>query len=311
MKRFISICVSLLILWFLYTKIDTQLAIESLKNADLLILGISIIFMIPVVVLSTFRVLWLTPKHQRPTYFEMQRLILLANTLNMILPAKLGDITKAYFLKKHHNLKGSNALAIILVEKAGDMLGLCFLCIFGILVFGDYSPVFMTYLILITFMAIVGLVTLQSRTLGHVGYACLKVLLPNVLLNKIRPFFLGWATTIRYIKRNQYVLTTLLTTSILNSVIHFFGIWIMFLSIYPDLSFVLHSALTPLAVLAGLVPLTFSGIGVRDAALVGLYAQYLPAEISVGFGMLMTLRLLAYAIPGLAYIGKYSTRKKG
>lgn len=310
MKRIISIGISLLILGFLYTQIDAKEALISLKNANLITLSFSILFMIPVVVLSTLRVYWLTPKHQRPTYFEIQRLILLANTLNMILPAKLGDITKAFFLKQHHNIKGSNALAIILVEKAGDMLGLCFLCIFGIGLLGNFSPQFVSYLIFISLISIAGLITLQSRQLGHIGYFILSKILPKGILNKIRPFFLGWAATIRYIKTNKNALTTLLITSVLNSVAHFFGIWLMFLSIYPDLSFVLHSALTPLAVLAGLIPLTFSGVGIRDAALVGLYSQYVPAEISVAFGLLMTLRLMAYALPGLAYIGMYTSKSK-
>lgn len=311
MKRLLSVCISLAILAFLYSKVDAKFAFESLKNADLRYLSLSIIFMVPVVILSTLRLYWITPKQHRPSYFQLQRLILLANTLNMVLPAKLGDISKAYFLKTHHNIKGSSALSIILIEKAGDMLGLCFLCVFGICLFGDFSSPFSTYLMLISFIIICGLITLQSRKLGHISFYFIQKILPTFIVKKIRPFFLSWASTIRYIKKNSYTLSTLLAASLANSFAHFFGIWLMFLSVFPELPFALHSALTPLAILAGLVPLTFSGVGIRDAALVGLYSQYVPSEVSIAFGILMTLRLLAYAIPGLAYIGMYTTKSKG
>lgn len=308
MKRLISIGVSLAILGFLYSKIDTHLAFESLKRANITTLGLSITLMIPVVILSTLRVYWLTPIHLRPSYFQIQRLILLANTLNMILPAKLGDITKAYFLKRHHTIKGSHALAIILVEKAGDMLGLCTLCFFGICLYGNFNSPFSSYLVFISFIIICGIVTLKSRRLGHFGFFCLQKTLPTFIIKKIRPFFLGWASTIKYLKTTPHTLTVLFLISIANSFVHFLGIWLMFLSVFPNLSFTLHSALTPLAILAGLVPLTFSGIGIRDAALVGLYSSHVPSEISIAFGILMTLRLIAYAIPGLAYIGMYTSK---
>ena len=58
-------------------------------------------------------------------------------------------------------------------------------------------------------------------------------------------------------------------------------------------------AVAPLAILAGLVPLTFAGLGTRDAALIALYRPWLPAPAAAAVGLLTSTRYILPALAGL------------
>jgi uncharacterized membrane protein YbhN (UPF0104 family) len=62
-------------------------------------------------------------------------------------------------------------------------------------------------------------------------------------------------------------------------------------------------AIAPLAILAGLLPLTFAGVGTRDAALVFFYAPYMSAPAAAALGLLCTLRYVLPALIGLPFLG--------
>lgn len=64
-------------------------------------------------------------------------------------------------------------------------------------------------------------------------------------------------------------------------------------------------ALSPLAILAGLLPLTFAGVGTRDAALIAFYSPYFNAPTAAALGLLCTSRYLLPAIGGLPFLGQY------
>ena len=58
----------------------------------------------------------------------------------------------------------------------------------------------------------------------------------------------------------------------------------------------------------GLLPLTFAGVGTRDAALVVFYAPYFDAPTAAALGLLCTARYLLPAMGGLPFAGRYLSR---
>ena len=66
-----------------------------------------------------------------------------------------------------------------------------------------------------------------------------------------------------------------------------------------------NRALPPLAILAGLLPLTFAGVGTADAALVLFYTPYFDAPTAAALGILCTARYVLPAIGGLPFVGQY------
>ena len=64
-------------------------------------------------------------------------------------------------------------------------------------------------------------------------------------------------------------------------------------------------ARVPMAIFAGLLPVTFCGIGTRDAALVWLFADFAPASTMAVVGMLSALRYLIPGACGITLVGRY------
>ena len=52
--------------------------------------------------------------------------------LNLVLPSKMGDIAKAWFMRDRGHLGGSLALSLVVFEKTCDMLSLLLWCVFGL-----------------------------------------------------------------------------------------------------------------------------------------------------------------------------------
>ncbi len=132
MKRIISLVVSLLILAVIYSKIDTQGLITILANCNLWWMGISLGMVIPLTMFTAWRLQQLMP-NSTLAFGEANRLILAASVLNMVLPSKMGDIAKAYFLKQRGHLDGSLSLSLVVFEKTCDLLSLLLWCVFGLL----------------------------------------------------------------------------------------------------------------------------------------------------------------------------------
>ena len=58
------------------------------------------------------------------------------------------------------------------------------------------------------------------------------------------------------------------------------------------------------------MPLTFAGVGTRDAALIAFYAPYFNAATAAALGVLCTSRYLLPALGGLPFLNQYLSTLK-
>jgi len=87
--------------------------------------------------------------------------------------------------------------------------------------------------------------------------------------------------------------------------LHLLQIWMFVLALHGQAPFLANLALAPLAILAGLMPLTMAGIGPRDAALIYFYKPYLSGAAGAALGVLCTLRYVLPAIAGATVVNQY------
>ncbi|MGL5833538.1 MAG: lysylphosphatidylglycerol synthase transmembrane domain-containing protein, partial [Waterburya sp.] len=134
LKRFVSIVISVAILLYIYTQIDFVNLLEVLRNCDRPMLMVSLFMVIPITLVTSWRLQQLVPQRSLG-FLEANRLILGASVLNMVLPSKMGDIAKSYFMAERSKISGSLALSISIFEKTCDLLSLLLWCVFGLLLF--------------------------------------------------------------------------------------------------------------------------------------------------------------------------------
>ena len=73
----------------------------------------------------------LAPRSANVGLGEALKLVLAASTLNMVLPSKIGDLSKAYFMRNKGHMTGPAALGVVLFEKLCDVLSLRGIALIG------------------------------------------------------------------------------------------------------------------------------------------------------------------------------------
>ena len=125
------------------------------------------------------------------------------------------------------------------------------------------------------------------------------------LHDRMQRMSVAWEQMHRFFWADKFRLAQVAGTSVLIWLMHLVQIWLLILGLRGDVRLLTSMGLTPMAMLAGLFPLTFAGIGTRDAALVFFYAPFLGEARAAALGVLCTLRHLVLAVAGLPFIGRY------
>ena len=310
MKKLISIAVSLTILVIIYWKIDFPKLIEVFQNSDKLWMAISLGMVVPLTMLTAWRLQQLTPSRTRLGFGEANRLILTASVLNMVLPSKMGDIVKAYFIKERGHLEGSLSLSLVVFEKACDMLSLLLWCAFGLTLYPQKDWLFWIMTACVISGLIIGLLLIASLPFANLIFQLTGRIAPQKIRSKIAKLRDSWNEMHKYFWRDKKHLLKITLTSVVIWFGHLLQIWFFTFALKQVVPLLAHLALAPLAILAGLLPLTFAGVGTRDAALIAFYQPYMNAPTAAALGLLCTSRYLLPALGGLPFLGQYLTTIK-
>ena len=310
MKRIISIIVSLGILVLIYTQIDFQGLVAVFRNCDRLWMAISLGMVVPITAFTSWRLQQLVPQESTLGFGEANRLILAASTLNMVLPSKMGDIAKAYFMRDRGHLSGSLSLSMVVFEKACDMLSLLLWCAFGLILFPTKDAFFWVMTVGIIGGFTLGVSMLGSTAFANIFFTLSKKVAPKKIKEKLHKMQVSWGEMHDYFWRDPIQLAKITLTSVFIWFLHLLQIWFFILALKASTPFLINLALSPLAILAGLLPLTFAGVGTRDAALIAFYAPYFDAATGAALGLLCTSRYFLPAVGGLPFLSQYMSAIK-
>jgi glycosyltransferase 2 family protein len=305
MKQFISFVISLLILGVIYWQIDISLIAEVLlqSNISWLVLGFGMV--IPITLLTALRLTWMVPSKHEFSYLESLRLILAANTMNMMLPSKMGDVAKCLFLADDEGLGHAQALSLVIFEKISDFLALLLWCVFGLTFFlRDYW--FRGWFLFVVMIGIMfSFLMLTSVHFIQAVFKAVSKIIPIQLENKLAQLETGWKEMVVYINMYKMRFIGIMLFCIFLWLLHLGQIWVFIMSLNVLVPFIDNLALTPLAILIGLLPLTFAGVGTRDAAFIFLYANYFTTATGAALGLFATMRYVIPALFGIPFLSNY------
>lgn len=307
MKKTLALIVSLSILAALYWRIGTSKLLEALAETDLTWLSVGFGMVIPLTLVTAWRLRLLTPPKDRLSGWESTQLILVASSLNMILPSKMGDIAKAYFMTRNHGMTHGNSLSLVLYEKATDMLSLLAWCIIGLLLYPFKGIWF--WLMLLGVVALFALCSglLISHRFTELSFRTVCYPLPAGVKSKAAALAGKLDQLRQQLTATQGLATKVALLSFGIWLMHLLQVWIFIIALRSWVPFLDNLALAPLAILAGLIPMTFAGVGTRDAAIIALYSPYLNAATSAALGLLFTSRYFLPAVMGLPFVHRYLT----
>ena len=215
---------------------------------------------------------------------------MMANVLNSFLPSKTGDIAKAAYLREHGGLaKGTGT---VILERLVDLGVLGALGLLGLLVSGTLWG-------LVAGVALLGGVLTVFLVVLFLPLH--KLPLPGKaarMLEGLRTVFDSWT-------KNPAAITQTLTGSVLTWSLGGLTVFALAQAFDTGLGLGFAYAIFPLAIIAGLVPVTVSGIGTRDAAFVALLSSQMSAEqatlVGIGYTLFAYWLLSLLSFPAVAW----------
>jgi hypothetical protein len=272
-SRSVKVLSAGVLLTALYFAADWRSVGSVLTTLDTRYLAAALALFIPQTLLSAWRWRTLAASITPVRYTEALRHTAIASAWNLIVPSKLGDLSKAALLPDLNAKQRAAAGGLVVAEKLADVAALCMLIVLGVA--GEHL------------LGGVALLALSTMTGG------LPVRLKNGLRNA---------------RLSPALMFKLASASLLLWCLHLWQIELFMRAAGVVVPWELAAARLPIAIFAGLLPVSFCGIGTRDAALVWLFADVAPASAMAAVGLLTALRYLAPGAVGILVMAADSSR---
>ncbi|UCG11265.1 MAG: flippase-like domain-containing protein [Deltaproteobacteria bacterium] len=292
------------ILIAIYARIDRRLLIYYFTQLHPGYFALALIIFIPQILVSSFRWQTMTRQICPMGLGQSMQQVMAAKALNALVPSKLGEMSKAYFLRMSSGKNVEQTVPAVILEKVLDMGGLCAVLMVGVLIAPQRNePVWLGGAIAGGCLAAVVLLLLVPlRSLGE------RLMRRNGRLKWLGQLLLGWDNLIQEWKRRGRTLSRIVALSVLLWGLHLLQIYLFFPSLNHSVPLTPALTLIPLAILVGLLPITIGGMGTRDSALIVLFAPYANSALMAGVGLLCSMRYWVDTLLGVPFLHWYTRR---
>lgn len=303
--RWGALACSMAILAVIYAHIDLRVMAQRLWGADPLWLGAALICFLPQVLVSATRWWLMGEGWAHMSWGESLGMVMAGKALNALLPSKLGEMSKAYFLKQRASQAFAKGVPAVFMEKILDLAGLCSWMLLGAALAPSSSQAMKAAWII---------------SVGVIGGTVMMLFLPmgrwlgpmaaqgRGLRMRFGEMLLGWDWLLTRWRGKKFVLMGVTGLSFLLWGLHLLQIYLFFPSLGQSMEPSTVLAYVPLSLLVGLLPISLAGMGTRDTALILLFAPYADASTMAGVGLLCTMRYWADTLMGVPFLHRYTLK---
>lgn len=251
----IKILATAALLVIIYRSADLRRISESLARLQVDYFSAALLLFIPQTILSAVRWRWLVLPTRPISLLHSTRQILVASAVNLLVPSKLGDFSKATMFANCDKKTTLWLATLSGVDKGLDLC--CLLAVWGC---------------------------------GVLGFGLLPASLSIMFVAWLMGALIGPRCSIPLLGRAA-------ACSALLWSIHLLQIQWFMESVGIDVPWHVVAAKVPVALLAGLLPISLWGLGTRDQTLIWIFQDTASSASMAAVGALTALR---YLIPGLA-----------
>jgi uncharacterized protein (TIRG00374 family) len=267
--------------------------------------ALSLVFFVPQILVTVWRWRWMVWDVYPMNMRQSAKLILAGKALNALVPSKLGEASKAYFLMRSANVALAKGVALVLLEKIFDVGGLCVVLLAGLV----FTPQWGIVETVAGLGALLFLATVAGlfvcRTAGLQRWLQRR----TGLVRQLSALLESWEIIRRQWEQHRARLTGILCLSCGLWFLHLAQIYLFFVALRSSVGVSTVFAYVPIGIAVGLLPFTIGGMGTRDSALIYLFAPYESAALMAGIGVLCSMRYWVDTLLGLPFFHAYSFRK--
>lgn len=304
--KWLALVLTVGILAAIYLHVDLHSMAQRLLEVHPLHFSLALSLFIPQFLVTSIRWRIMVAAIQPLTLWESVKMVMAAKALNALVPAKLGELSKAYFLSQGQKTDAGQSVSTVILEKILDMGGLCSVLLCGAILFPErdeavWGGALVAVLVIsgVLFLLFVPLFRVASRLDGRGEKG-----------RRLRQLLVGWHTVLSMWREGKTTLPLILSLSVLLWALHVAQIYMFFPSLRHPVPLAPALALIPVAILVGVIPITIGGMGTRDSVLILLFAPYADAATMAGIGLLCSMRYWVDTIVGVPFFHRY-TRNLG
>lgn len=188
-------------------------------------------------------------------------------------PGQAGDLIKAWYLRDR-GYPIAPALLSVVLDRLFDLLVMAAVATLGIVALGSYLPnqALRTALVVAIGLGLAVLtVVLVAR--GPRQWV-LTTLLPRVLPAKMKQALERWSNELSTLAMHPQLMVQVGVASLISAGFTFFRLWLLFIALHISIPLYVVVGVSALIAVLQVLPISISGLGVRDTALIAVMAPY-------------------------------------
>ncbi|OGM98191.1 MAG: hypothetical protein A2735_00590 [Candidatus Yanofskybacteria bacterium RIFCSPHIGHO2_01_FULL_41_21] len=268
LKKVIFLGIGTVVILFIIFKVtvDTQTFLKTTKETNINFLWYALLAILPTFILNPLRWFFVLKAYGYNLKFKTIFHAITASYAFILIPGRLGDFVRSYFTKD--NISPAESVGSVIVEKIIDVIVLLLIATIGLKILNQN---------------IYSLITLAVAISVIIGVIIVKKIGPKFGLTKIG--FVNKVTTAVKIPNKPVYLVTAGLVSMTNWLSSITSAYFLFQAFNTTIPFIAVIAYLPITLFAGLIPVSIGGIGIRDSAIIALFATYATSAqaLAVGF----------------------------
>jgi len=300
-KRFALLGLGVLILGLLWWGTGWRELWAVCRQLDPVWLAMALAMFVPQTLLSGARWSWIVGTYQPLGLVRATQLVLVSSALNVVLPSKLGDVTKGAFL--HSDLPGGDTvtkITLALFEKGLDTAALALLML-GATVFAPPIEPLGWLLVACAAGGLLVFLALLSRPVAA-RLTQVEQTARMGFLGKLIRVTGRVAGVLLHLRTDPRRLATIVISAMLLWSLHLLQFSFALKAAGGTINTALLWSRVPMAIFIGLLPVTFAGVGTRDAAMLYFLGPATGKGVALALGVFATLRYVLAALAGLPFI---------
>ena len=290
------------------SRINLNSLIEILAHTNVVLLILAFLINCIAIVLKSLK--WkIIVNSFKPDFSLMQSIVafFVGFSFSTITPAKLGDFIKVFYIMDEHCTLGKS-LSTIVIDRLIDIIllfSIAIIGIFGFSVFYHIEILSLSTIILIIAILCAGLyIALNRSILSTLLKPFFNIFVPKHLKSKVSLYYDDFFTGLFKFYYDRIRFFSSIGIGIISWIPTFIYGYLLARSIGIDIGVLFFLLVIPVLSLLDLLPISISGIGTRDLALIFFFGlKGIPPEQAVAFSLLYLF--MSYWLIALIGAGVY------
>lgn len=228
----------------------------------------------------------------------------IASFVAVITPGRIGEFAKAFYLKKSQNITFGKSISTIIADRILDVIVLLVFAVSGVAIFSYLYGIGGAYLTIILFFlmafAVVAAFVMNKKLTRYLLKPVFNKFIPDKYRSKIKVNYDDFYSGTKLItnKKSTLILAGGLTVIIWLG--RFLQFYLLATGLGINISYFLIALISPTIVIIEMIPISFTGIGAREAALILFFSVLaISPAAAVSYSLVVLLYQYVSTLPGL------------